>query len=183
MPPRICLPAVALLIAVALGGRARPAAAPPAGLDRLLGLMRQRLLVAHDVARFKWSQGKPISDPAREAKLLEEVVALGRDRALDPPLVRSFFTAQMEAGKLLQQADFDRWRAEGRDRGEAGPDLATLRSRIDQLDVELLGALAAAGPLPLPEGRREVLKQRAAAVLDGDGIGEEVRARALQPLW
>jgi len=184
MPPRFRLPAALLVVVIlAAGCRARPADAPPDALDRLLGLIQQRLLVAHDVARWKWSQGKPISDPAREAKLLEEVAALGRDRGLDPEFVRSFFTAQMEAGKLLQQADFDRWRADGRDRGEAGPDLAALRARIDQLDVELLDALAAVGPLPLPEDRREVLKQRAAAVLDGAGIDEEVRARALQPLW
>jgi chorismate mutase len=183
MPPRIRVPVAGLLVAVVLAAGCRVRPAPPDALDRLLGLMRQRLLVAHDVARFKWSQGKPISDPAREAKLLEEVAALGRDRGLDPHFVRSFFTAEMEAGKLLQQADFDRWRADGRDRTEAGPDLAALRASIDQLDVELLDALAAVGPLPFPEDRREVLKQRAAAVLDGHGIDEDVRARALQPLW
>jgi chorismate mutase len=145
--------------------------------------MQQRLAVAHDVARWKWSQGRPISDPAREAKLLEEVFALGRDRGLEPEFVRSFFTAQMEAGKLVQQADFDRWRTDRPDPEKAGPDLATLRARIDRLDIQLLDALAEVGPLPLPTDRREALEQRAAVILDGAGIDEGVRARALRPLW
>jgi chorismate mutase len=181
MSPRIRL-AVAILL-VAAGCRSRPAAAPPAAVDRLLGLMQQRLAVAHDVARWKWSQGKPISDPAREARLLDEVASQGRERGLDPEFMRSFFTAQMEAGKLVQQADFDRWRADGRDPEKGGPDLAALRARIDQLDAELLDALAAAGPLPFPADSRETLQQRAAALLDGPGIDETVRARALRPLW
>jgi chorismate mutase len=184
MSPRTRLLAILLVaIPLAAGCRERPVAAPPAALDRLLGLMQQRLAVAHDVARWKWSQGKPISDPDREARLLEQVVGLGRDRGLGPQFVRSFFAAQMEAGKLIQQADFDRWRTDKRDPEEAGPDLATLRARIDQLDVELLDALAEVGPLPFPEDRRAPLKQRAAALLDGAGIDEAVRARALRPLW
>jgi uncharacterized protein (DUF302 family) len=32
-------------------------------------------------------------------------------RELDPELVRSFFAAQLEAARLVQQADFDRWKA------------------------------------------------------------------------
>jgi chorismate mutase len=184
MFPRIRL-AVAVLVAVVLlaGCRARPAAIPPASLDRLLQLMQQRLAVAHDVARWKWAQDRPISDPARQARLLEEVVKQGEGQELSPALVRSFFTAQMEAGKRVQQSDFDRWQAEGRPRKTDGPDLTALRARIDQLDTELLDALAEAGPFPLPEDRREAVKQRAASILDGDGIDEAVRARALQPLW
>src|SRR5438874_11849748 len=87
-----------LLIAVALaaGCRDHPAQAPPtstpsASLDRLLYLMQQRLVVMHDIARWKWAHGKPISDPVREAQVLDAVAERGPGRDLDPVFVRSFF--------------------------------------------------------------------------------------------
>ena len=42
-----------------------------ADIERLLGLMRQRLLIMHEVARWKWHHRQPITDTVREAELLE----------------------------------------------------------------------------------------------------------------
>ena len=88
----------------------------------------------------------------------------------------------MEASKLIQGADFDRWKAEGRGPGADGPDLAASRARIDGLDGEILGALAEVGPPPLPERMRRALPARSEEILVGDGIDDAVRERATRPL-
>ena len=115
-PPLRARVAGLLLAALAATG-CRPADVPVAprrdlaDLDRLLRLMEQRLALMHEVARWKWNAGKPITDPERERESLQSVVERGRGKGLDPDLVRSFFAAQMEAARLVQQADFDRWTA------------------------------------------------------------------------
>ncbi|MBV8077640.1 MAG: chorismate mutase [Planctomycetaceae bacterium] len=74
----------------------------------MLRLMERRLALTHEVARWKWDAGKPITDPQRERELLQSVVERGRLKGLDPELVRSFFAAQLAAARLVQQADFER---------------------------------------------------------------------------
>src|SRR5262249_54838470 len=65
-----------------------------ADLDRSVRLMEKRLALMHEVARWKWGAGQPVTDPRRERDLLQGVVERGRGRGLDPGLVRSFFAAQ-----------------------------------------------------------------------------------------
>src|SRR3954452_17806330 len=82
-------------------------------VDRLLALMGERLAVAHDVARWKWNHKIPIADPDRERRVLEAVGERGAAIGLDRDEVTRFFAAQIAAGKLVQQANFDAWE-EGR---------------------------------------------------------------------
>src|SRR5947209_4919029 len=70
-------------------------AAPDRAFDDLLGLMRRRLDVMHDVARYKWAKKAPIEDPERERALLEDVAERGRRLGLDPADTRIFFAAQV----------------------------------------------------------------------------------------
>ena len=154
--------------------------------DDVLRLIRDRLAVMHDVARWKWSAGKPIEDPGREASLLREVSGRGVPLGLDPATTRAFFAAQIEAAKLLQRADFARWESgQGVPSGEA-PDLSgVLRPRIDALNRDLLDALAGLNRRP-PKGPRSAsvarLKARAGELVTGDGIDDRVRAASLRPL-
>jgi chorismate mutase len=191
---------LALALALALGGCGRPASPPPdrttepdrsrdgggAGLrqsvDRLLDLMRQRLLVQHEVARSKWHARLPITDPKREQELLDRAEAQARGLGLEAGLTRAFFRAQMRAGKLVQQADFDAWQ-----RGEAappaaGPDLKALRVEIDRLNRKLMEALKEAGPGLMAEAGRRAVRARAEVVVQGRGITAQVRQAACVPL-
>jgi chorismate mutase len=177
--------ALGLLLALPASG-CRPAevrVAPRpelAALDHLLGLMQQRLALMHDVARWKWSAGKPITDPDRERELLQNVVERGRGRGLSPELVRSFFAAQMEAARLVQQADFVRWKAKNQ-KPVADKGLTVLRQRIDELNSELIDALAEARPALAEPAVQQALPRRAEAILTGDGL-DEVRETAIAPL-
>jgi chorismate mutase len=152
--------------------------------DQLLGLMRSRLAVMHDVARRKWADNSPIEDPDREAALLRDVADRGRALGLDPSTTRAFFGAQLEAAKLVQRADFRRWVADQRGSDAEAPDLAgVLRPRIDALNHDLLAALSRAMPrLRADDDAKARIRARADVLLAGDGIDDVVRAAAIRPL-
>src|SRR4051794_25441503 len=84
-------------------------AAPDRAFDGLLALIRDRLDVMHDVARWKWARNAAIEDPEREAASLEDVAGRGVALGLDPEMTRAFFRGQIEAAKIVQRADFRRW--------------------------------------------------------------------------
>ncbi len=191
---------LALVLATGFGGCTPPAGPPPpranehgrpAGaspgaaqrlVDDLLGLMRQRLLVQHEVARFKWHARRPVTDARREQQLLDQAEARARNLGVDPGFAREFFRAQIRAGKLIQQADLDAWRRGGPPPGTGGPDLKALRLRIDALNGKLLQALRAAGPGLTQDESRRAIRARAAVILRGPGITAVVRQAACAPL-
>jgi chorismate mutase len=148
----------------------------------LLGLMRQRLLLQHEVARYKWHTGLPISDPKREQELLDRAEAQARGLGLEPGVAREFFRAQMRAGKLVQRADFDAWQRGDSTPPADGPDLKDLRLRIDGLNRKLLAALKEVGPGLKEASGCKAARARAKVVLQGRGITAEVRQAACAPL-
>jgi chorismate mutase len=143
--------------------------------------MRQRLLIQHEVAAAEWRAQLAIADPKREQGLLEKVESQAGALGLEGGFVREFFQAQLLAGKLVQQADFDGWRQAGT-LPAAGPDFKTLRVRIDDLNRQLLVALKDTRPWPDREAGRKALEGRADALLKGEGITGEVRQLACAPL-
>ncbi len=52
----------------------------------------------------------------------------------------------MEAARLVQQADFDRWKANKQEPFADATSLAVVRQRIDDLNRELIDALAEIRP-------------------------------------
>src|SRR5262249_27676269 len=152
-----------------------------ADLDRLLRLMQQRLTPMHEVARWKWNAGQPITDAQRERELLHSVVERGHGKGLDPELVRPFFAAQLEAARLVQQADFDRWQANKQEPFAGTTSLAGLRQRIDHLNRELIDALAELRPWLWRQTVQQALPQRAEEILTGNGLAS-VRETAIAPL-
>jgi chorismate mutase len=143
--------------------------------------MEQRLALMHDVARWKWNAGVPVTDAQRERELLQSVVERGRGKGLDPDLVRPFFAAQMEAARHVQQADFDRWKANKQGPFADTTSLAVLRQRIDDLNRELIDALAELCPSLSERTVQQALPQRAEEILTGNGLAE-VRQTAIAPL-
>jgi len=152
-----------------------------ADLDRLLRLMRQRLALMHEVARWKWNTGKPITDAQRERELLHSVVERGRGKGLDADLVRFFFAAQLEAARLVQQADFDRWKANKQEPFADTKSLVVLRQRIDQLNTELINVLADVRPWLWGQTVQPALPQWAEEILTGNDL-TGVRETAIAPL-
>jgi chorismate mutase len=160
---------------------ARPPRVDPA-IDNLLELMKQRMLLMHDVARAKWNAKTPLTDPDREKAMLRELAEKGRALGLDPAFTSSFFAAQVEASKLMQRDDFRRWEAERRGPFTEALDLKRdLRPRIDALNSKLLTTLAKARPV-LRSADEPIIRRLAVKALDGEGITPEVRDSAVRPL-
>jgi chorismate mutase len=153
-----------------------------ATVDRLLELMCQRLLLQHEVARYKWHAKLPITDAKREQDLLAKIEKQGVALGLEGEFLQRFYEAQILAGKLIQQADFDRWQEMAQAPPNTGPDLPTLRQQIDELNQELLQALAQARPWLRHGAGQQVLENRSHILLRGKGITDEVRRVACNPL-
>ncbi|GAA5240794.1 hypothetical protein BMMON2_36160 [Burkholderia mallei] len=95
-------------------------------LTNLVALASQRLALAEPVAHWKWLNGKPISDPPREAALLADVEQRATANGVDPAYARAFFDDQIAASKQVQNALFATWRAT---HGPEGPRPTWRRAR------------------------------------------------------
>jgi len=178
--------AAAVLVAVLLAGCAHPP--PPAAdaskVDRLLVLVRERLELAPAVAQAKWNSGAPIEDLPREREILDAVARAAPGYGLEPRAAVAFFGAQIEAGKVVQQALHRDWRAQGRPPFAAAPDLGReLRPAFDRLTPELLAALGEAQPAIARAGGRALVAEAAGRIMAGAPGGAAAEEAALAPLY
>lgn len=168
--------AAVVLVAAGVCG-CRPAPTPDPA-DDLLALVRRRLDLIPDVARWKWTHKAAVSDPARESAFLGEMADAGTAHGLEPADTARFFAAQIDAAKVLQQAAFDRWAAAGQPPFLDVPDLKlSVRPRIDRVSRDMLPALAAVRRHPpTPDAVRWAAERHLGGLPDG------VRATAVAPL-
>jgi chorismate mutase len=150
------------------------ATAPPASVTddsveqatgQLVDLLRQRLALMPDVARWKRANDRPVSDPERERILLAALVNRAALEGLDPSRVEDFVSAQFAASRQWQQELFDRWEVSGGPGGDTPvPDLEReLRPEITRLSEEMLKSLARLDALAStrPQAVRQSLIERA----------------------
>jgi chorismate mutase len=126
----------------------------PAPGAALVAAVTDRLALAVDVARTKWSSGAPIEDLAREAQAVAAIEAAASDAGVDPVVAAAALRAQIEASKTVQRGLHAAWAAEGRGRSGEVRDLQDIRGELDEATAALLAALATV-ELPLPAARVE----------------------------
>lgn len=147
----------------------------PDPLDNLLGLIDQRLALADDVARSKWNSGAPVEDLAREQEIVDAIGIDARKYGLDSGLAKTFFQAQIDASKIVQNARLAEWRAAQLPKFANAPDLQRdIRPQLDRLTPALLEALAHALPALRTRDARKRLEPRAAV--------DAAHAAAIAPL-
>ncbi|MCW0394102.1 hypothetical protein NB696_002742 [Xanthomonas sacchari] len=141
--PRPCMHALTAVLAGALlMGCALPArSATP--LEPLLDRIAERNAIGDQVALSKWDSGKPVLDATREAAVLASVRDQAQAHGVDPDDAARFFGMQIESNKLVQYELLSRWHLRGRAPNSPRPDLTGLRTRLDQLQGEMLDALQA----------------------------------------
>lgn len=150
-------------------------------LDRLVGLVDQRLALMPEVAAWKFRRQQPVADPAREREVLEKSVADALAVQLDGTAAREFFAVQILLARAVQEHLSERWRVQSTP-PPVGRDLVTaLRPRLDAIGRELLPAIyRAANALadtPLPE-----LSQRIAPLRRHPGLTDELLAELTRAL-
>jgi chorismate mutase-like protein len=115
----------------------------PWGIESLRALSDARLMLAPDVAQFKWNHHLPIEDPAREAQVIAALGHRASDLGVPQPWAEAFFRAQIEASKTAQDELFRGWDVLRHGQFPDAPDLATVtRPKLDRLTDQLLRALA-----------------------------------------
>lgn len=112
-------------------------------LGSLTDLVIERLLVSDRVAAAKYGTGRPIDDPAREQQVLDAVRLRAGPLGLDPDATVAFFQDQITASKVVQKGLFARWTAHSEEAPTTRPDLAQIRTQLDEITTELLQELKA----------------------------------------
>lgn len=155
--------------------------AQAAQAQRLPALLVARLLLMHEVARWKWIRQHPIFDPHRERQLLTVFTRQAAQRGIEPHRARRFLRAQLAAARSVQQADFENWESEPAVAPHEAADLESdVRPKIDALTAELAPALAAWDRLE-PAAQRAALEQAIAAAAQEHLPSESLEA-AFAPL-
>jgi chorismate mutase len=174
------------LVAILAAGCATTAsftAADTATVDRLLGLIKERLDVAPEVARTKWNTKAPIEDLPREKQIIAGVEKGAAGYGLNPQVAGAFFTGQIEASKVIQKALHAKWAAGNQPPFEKVADLGKdIRPVLDRLTPAMMRALADALPVLDQPGGRQLLEARSKAVLGQGPWGEAAVREALAPL-
>ncbi|KAA6171566.1 MULTISPECIES: chorismate mutase [Pseudomonas] len=119
------------------------ASAAPASLEPLLNSIAERLAIADQVALSKWDSKKPVEDKKREQEVIASVIAQAPNYKLAPAAAEQFFSAQIEANKLVQYTHLSDWQFQGKAPDDPRPDLVKqIRPQLDQLQKRLLQELA-----------------------------------------
>lgn len=115
-------------------------------VDRLQPLVEtaaRRLALADQVALAKADSGAEVEDAAREKVVIANAVKEGEAKGLGPEDVERFFSAQIEANKIVQYSLLADWRRTGSVPAHAKVDLAkTVRPELDEVQTALIAELA-----------------------------------------
>ena len=154
----------------------------PWGIESLRTLIDARLMLASDVAQFKWNHHIPIEDLPREAEVIAALGHRAGDLGVPQLWAEAFFRAQIEASKTAQNELFQGWDVFKRGQFPDAPDLVTVtRPKLDRLTDQLLHALAENWPvLSDPKRREDVL--RAMHPMQAEDLSAKAVAEAIAPL-
>ena len=154
----------------------------PWGIESLRALIDARLMLASDVAEFKWNHHVPIEDAPREAQVIASLGHQASELGVPQPFAESFFRAQIEASKIAQNELFQGWDVFKHGQFPDAPDLAAVtRPKLDKITELLLHALSENWPvLSDPKRRDDVL--RAMHPMLADELSPKAVTEAIAPL-
>ena len=108
---------------------------------RFANLLATRLEVARHVAWIKFQDHAPVSDPIREAEILNTVTNAGVALGIPAEEARRLFAAQLRASRLAQEQLIRGWSRGATLPAYAPADLGRdIRPRIDAINRDILDA-------------------------------------------
>ena len=109
-------------------------------LDRLAGLVIERLALSLDVAAAKYFNGGPIDDPIREHQILESMTRELQGPGLPQQIARQFLADQLEANKIVQRQLHQRWHEHPEEVPAARRSLSEeIRPDLDSITAQMIG--------------------------------------------
>jgi len=144
-----CLRHSLTLILFTVTVHSAPAAAvsPPDPIAALRTVMSDRLALMPAVAAYKWNHHLPVQDMTRESSLLDKMISAAEKNGFDHDYAITMISAQIEAGKAVQNRLIDGWRFNQAGLQENERDLkGDLRPKITALTEKFLLAVKAARP-------------------------------------
>lgn len=155
--------------------------APEDDVREVFDLMQSRLAVMRSVAAWKFANQAPVTDAAREQRVLDATVADAQRLGIDAASARELFALQIRLARDVQEHFIAGWRKQGL-AGEPVRDLnKELRPELDRLGEQLLRAIY----LAMPEIAREDFAahySQVAGTIDVPGLQESDRQALLQAL-
>ncbi|MDI9929296.1 gamma subclass chorismate mutase AroQ [Rhodococcus sp. IEGM 1354] len=115
---------------------------PAENLQSLTDVLADRLATADSVAAVKWKTGGPVSDPEREAQVIDAAQNAAIGLGLAPERAGTVVRDQIEVGKAIQSLRLAQWHADPADAPDAPADLAPIRERITALTSAVVTQLA-----------------------------------------
>lgn len=165
-----------------LAGCGAPSEAPTAplpgadGLTRIVRLAEERAVLSDQVAASKFGTGKPVTDPVREAVVVDDARTNASRNAVDPEWAAQVFLDQIAASTQVQNDLLRQWNENPGQRPSEKPDLAQIRPQLDRIGEELIVALRDASPAREHPGCAVTLGQ---AVTEGAGDLDQIHRAAL----
>ena len=154
----------------------------PWGIESLRTLIDARLLLATDVAQYKWNHHLPIEDASRETQVIADLAKRADALGVPRPWAEAFFRAQIEASKTAQGELLQGWDVFRRGEFSDAPDLATVtRPKLDKLTDALLHAIAENWTL-LGDPKRRADVTRAMHPMQAEDLSAKAVAQAIAPL-
>lgn len=168
---------------IACVARAEPVAIHSGEDDvrRVFELVQTRLSLMRSVAAWKHANDVPVTDRAREQRVLDASVAEARRLGIEATSARDLFALQIRIASDVQEHFIATWRKQGGNTERVRDLNQELRPELDRIGAQLLQAIY----LALPELARADFAnhyQAFAGVIDTPGVGAAEREQLLSSL-
>nr|CAD29887.1 putative chorismate mutase [Globodera pallida]CAD31847.1 putative chorismate mutase [Globodera pallida] len=108
----------------------------------IVGVASKRLMLAKDVALYKYINNNSIDDFEREKVVLQNVLAQAKSAGISDNYGEPFFQDQMDANKVIQKGYVKTWNIKGSSPSQTVPDLQTVtRPKVTEATADMVLAL------------------------------------------
>jgi cyclohexadienyl dehydratase len=149
----------------------------------VLELIDARLALMGEVAAWKHREQRPVTDPTREAQVIDSMVTQAKALGLEAGAVRELFSLQMTWAREIQTQRIEMWGRDGFPATRTVQTLNELRPQLDVIGTQMLKALYLAAPdfaHTLDHSRATAVRERITARLSAGNVAASNLDNALR---
>ncbi len=154
-----------------------------AQMDTLLTLIKERLFLMQDIAKWKWNNAMPIENASEEKALHAEVALIAQKLDISPEVAANLMQAQFNSSKLIQIDAFETFARQDLDNVEGAPEsIDPLNERASELTSMILMQAKKLLPKTSNGELKIAIKEKANEIITNSGISELATKEAISPL-